>query len=231
MFSWFLDRRNPNDNYHQSNGQSGPVPVQVQPSTSLGLKIEKPSFNSVRIEGSKQNIIGNQTSQKHIFQQHQANTTPKDPFFDFQFQKPKEGDDFSVQRNNFIFDHYKTFNETNLFDLGIDITSSGPIFPNLQSIVSDLPLGEKSFYQNPEEYQRIDYNAFQANEEIFIKSASDECLLFIFYSKPRTISQKYASDELINRKFVYINDMKQWKNEQGLLFNPKKWIFEDPSKR
>ena len=229
MFSWLLDKQNPNDkNYQQSNSQSVSIIGQNQTNANPGLKIERPTFNSVRIEGSKQNIIANSSSQKHVPQPQQTN---KCSFLENQLIKHNEGDEFSIQRNNFIFSHYKTFNETNLFNLGFDITSEDPIFPNLQSIVSDIPLGDQTFYQIPQTYQNIDYKRFQNNEEIFIKNASDECLLFIFYSKPRTISQIKAGNELINRNFVYISELKQWKNPKGIVFNQNKWNFEDPEKR
>ena len=214
MFSWLLDRHNPNQTLSQSSSST----------QSFGntLKIEKPTFNSVKIEGSKQNI----TPQKH---ESQTSALSKDISINLPVSKytPIEGNPFSIQRNNYVFSNFKTFNETNLFDLGIDISSSDPIFPSLESIISDNPLGENTFYHIPQSYKIIDTKSFQKNENLFLKNASNECLLFIFYSKPRTVSQVKAAEELERRNFVYLSEKQKWKNENNQIFNEEKWTFEN----
>ena len=122
-----------------------------------------------------------------------------------------------------MFSHQKTFNETNLFSLGIDLNSTAPLLPKLKSIISELPFGEETEYEIPEFYEEIENQ--HESEDMFISKASDECLMFIFYSKPRTKSQLKAARELEKREFSFIDQ--KWRNRGGAAFNQNKWMFEE----
>ena len=192
--------------------------------TTTSLKIEKPTQNSVVIEGSKQSILTNspqKQQKKTIIQRKQLVTEIKN-------ECPVEGEDFSLTRNSYVFSHQKTFNETNLFELGIDLSSDKPILPKLKSIVSELPFGEASEYEIPEIYKEIEIKNPEEAEEMFISKATVECLLFIFYCKPRTKSQLNAAKELEKRGFTFKNQ--KWFDKEGRSFDSNKWAFDEAKK-
>ena len=213
-FSWFFQKNESNQFIKKSSEQDNQITITTYGSTS-NLRVEKPSQNSVIIEGSKQNISANSSPQRHppVSIRNKEKENLNDENFNF----------FSLKKNSLNFSHQKTFNETNLFDLGVDLYSESPLLPKLKSIVSEIPFGNETKYYIPDIYQNIEN--IEENEENFIKKASDECLFFIFNSKPRTISQKMAANELKERGFKYDGNIKTWINKNGFIFDINQWKF------
>lgn len=206
-FSWFLQMQGNNPQYQNHTGQ-GPMP-------SPNLKVEKPSYNSVIIQSNKQ------TLQNTVIQS--PNSSPqRSPVKSLRMVPSKNFNQkfnpFSLENVVTEYENECTFNETDITSLGIDFESDKPILPYLKSIVSDLPFGSSTTYRIPASFN------FKQPQSLnpFIKFASDETLLYIFYSQPRSQQQVDAANELKSRNYTF-NQF--WENKEGVIFDPQSWKF------
>lgn len=121
------------------------------------------------------------------------------------------------------FEENPGYNETDLTQLGIDVSTTQPILPNLQSVFSEIPLGSKSSYKTIESYNEI-------KQEPDIKSRipmfTAQTLLFIFYSGKKK-DANLAAAELQRRGCIYNHEKDEWTVQNGLSWNVSKWKPED----
>jgi hypothetical protein len=118
------------------------------------------------------------------------------------------------------FEESKSFNETDLGTLGLDLKYQEPLLPLLHSVLSDAPLLDHSVLVSPECYSKIP--AIGSPQDKFTMF-SDETLLYIFYTCVRDALQGLAADELVKRGWCYNDDTEEWRNGGGLVWNVEHW--------
>jgi hypothetical protein len=94
------------------------------------------------------------------------------------------------------------------------------MLPMLHSVLSDAPLAGHSFYPIPECYRDV-VRPGGAQEKIAI--FTDQTLLFIFETEPRTVMQALVAEELEKRGFVYDEDVEKWRTPSGKEWDPGRW--------
>lgn len=112
-----------------------------------------------------------------------------------------------------------SFNEVNLMNLGIDVNSQQPLLPHLQSIILDLPLGQKSSYPAPQEYSELPTEC-DIKQRLSLFNTST--LMYIFYTGNKKDMQSAAA-ELCRRGFTYDTDYLEWRNPNGNKFDSNTW--------
>ena len=121
------------------------------------------------------------------------------------------------------FEEKQCFNETDLTQLGIDVTSTQPLLPNLQSVMSEIPLGMKSSYQAPQWYKTIPQ---EPDIKQRISLFGTQTLFFIFYGCAKK-EMRLAALELQRRGYTYNSETNQWKSPNGSLWDISKWKPDD----
>jgi hypothetical protein len=123
------------------------------------------------------------------------------------------------------FEDGKSFNDTDIGTLGLDLHCDKPMFPALQSILSDAPLGERSCHPIPDCYRAV-VAPVRAQEKTSL--FTDQTLLFIFETEPRTAMQLLAADELQRRGFVYDDATEKWRTPRSRVWDAAKWAEVEP---
>jgi hypothetical protein len=118
------------------------------------------------------------------------------------------------------FEEAKSFNETDLSSLGLDLKYQEPLLPLLHSVLSDAPLLDHSVLVSPECYSKI---PMLGNPQDKLTMFSDETLMYVFYTFAKDLLQGLAADELVKRGWVYIEDTEEWRNANGLVWNVEQW--------
>lgn len=123
------------------------------------------------------------------------------------------------------FKEERSFNETDLNALGLNLNKEEPLLPMLHSVLSDAPLLNNSCYPMPKSY-----TAFAKTEDPTesIQMFSAPILLFIFYTQMHTEMQTAASNELMKRGFSYDEEKGSWSNPEGAEWDINQWKFAEP---
>ncbi|KAH0786482.1 NOT2/NOT3/NOT5 domain-containing protein [Histomonas meleagridis] len=137
-------------------------------------------------------------------------------------QPPQSPVYHQVSLNSFVmsFDYGKTFNETDLSTLGLDLKCQEPLLPMLHSVLSDAPLLDHSCYPIPECYAKVS-PAGKPEEKISL--FSDQTLLFIFYTHPNSELQEKAANKLIKKGYKYSPENEEWTTPDGYQWNLEQW--------
>ena len=124
------------------------------------------------------------------------------------------------------FKDEKSFNETDLFSLGINMKEKEPMLPMLHSVLSDAPLSSHSVYPTPKSYADL-----STNEDPVAKIGlfKDQILFFIFYTQPKTEMQAAAYKELEDRGYSYDEDKGIWLNSDGAEWDVNQWKLIEPT--
>ena len=117
------------------------------------------------------------------------------------------------------FEETKTFNETDLASLGLDLKCEKPLLPMLHSVLSDAPLLDKSCLPIPECYTKA--NAGDPQEKIGV--FSDQTLVFIFETQTGTTMQTLAAEELKKRGFSFDSESGKWRIPSGNEWSVDQW--------
>ncbi|EAX97576.1 hypothetical protein TVAG_064170 [Trichomonas vaginalis G3] len=164
-----------------------------------------------------------------IIQQAPSTPQPKD-IFHLSIKKPSEQpvSDFipkhSLAAYIAEYEANPSFNEVNLANLGIDVNTTQPLLPNLQSIVSDLPLGQKTSYPAPQAYSELAPEC-DLKQRLYLFNTST--LMYIFYTGNKRDMQDAAA-ELCRRGFTYDTEDDEWRNPNNVKFDTNTWkIPED----
>jgi CCR4-NOT transcription complex subunit 2 len=118
------------------------------------------------------------------------------------------------------FEDGKTFNETDLASLGLDLNYEKPIVPILHSVLSDSPLAGRSWHPIPECYAKVPAPGLPQDK---ISLFSEQTLMFIFDTEPRSALQNMAANELIKRGFVYDDESERWRTTEGREWSVELW--------
>lgn len=118
------------------------------------------------------------------------------------------------------FEEGKSFNETDLASLGLDLQCDKPLLPMLHSVLSDVPLLDKSCLPVPECYTKIEA-AGDPREQIGL--FSEQTLMFIFATQTKTPLQAQAAEELQKRGFSYDADSETWHMPNGNEWSVNEW--------
>lgn len=102
----------------------------------------------------------------------------------------------------------KSFNETDLEALGLDLKCQEPLLPMLHSVLSDSPLLDHSRHHMPECYSKIQFGNPSEKLSLFTPNT----LLFIFYTYPHDPLQSQAAKELQRRQWQYDEEKEEWKD-------------------
>lgn len=130
--------------------------------------------------------------------------------------------------NSFVssFEYGKTFNETDLSTLGLDLKCQEPFLPMLHSVLSDAPLLERSCYPIPECYSNISpTGAPEEKMSLF----SEQTLLFIFYTNQSL--QEKAANELEKKGYTYSQENEEWRTPEGYKWSVEQWKVIDESQK
>ncbi|EAY10249.1 hypothetical protein TVAG_046710 [Trichomonas vaginalis G3] len=122
------------------------------------------------------------------------------------------------------FKDEKSFNETDLYSLGLNLNKEEPLLPMLHSVLSDAPLLNNSCYPMPKSYAALERSENPIEK---INLFSDSILLFIFYTQSQTDMQTAASNELIRRGFQYDEEKCTWSNSEGAEWDINQWKFAE----
>ena len=114
----------------------------------------------------------------------------------------------------------KSFNDTDLNSLGIDLNEKEPMLPMLHSVLSDAPLSSHSVYPTPSSYSSLSTNEDPTEK---MNLFSDQILFFIFYTQVKSDMQVAAANELIRRAFTYDEDKGTWSNSEGYEWDVNQW--------
>lgn len=130
--------------------------------------------------------------------------------------------------NSFVssFEYGKTFNETDLSTLGLDLKCQEPFLPMLHSVLSDAPLLERSCHPIPECYSNISPTGTPEDK---ISQFSDQTLLFIFYTNQSL--QEKAANELEKKGYTYSQENEEWKTPEGYKWSVEQWKVIDESQK
>lgn len=121
------------------------------------------------------------------------------------------------------FEDEKSFNETDLEVLGLDLKCQEPLLPMLHSVLSDAPLLDHSRHPMPECYSKIQCGKPSDKLSLF----TPQTLLFIFYTYPRDPLQTQAATELQRRQWKYDQDTDKWNDQDGNPWSVDQWEIED----
>ena len=121
------------------------------------------------------------------------------------------------------FQQTTSFNETDLTQLGIDVNSTQPLLPNLQSVMSAIPLGMKSSYQAPQWYKSIPQ---EPDIKQRISLFGTQTLFFIFYGCGKKES-RLAALELQRRGYTYNSETNEWSSPNGSVWDMSQWKLDD----
>lgn len=118
------------------------------------------------------------------------------------------------------FEDTRTFNETDLASLGLDLKCSEPLLPMLHSVLSDAPLLEHSCHPTPECYTKI-LPTGEPQDKISL--FTPQTLFFIFYTYTNNPLQILAADELTKRGYTFDEETCEWHSDPGLVWNCDTW--------
>jgi hypothetical protein len=118
------------------------------------------------------------------------------------------------------FEDGKSFNETDLATLGLDLQCDKPLLPMLHSVLSDAPLLNHSCHPIPESYKKVAVSGMPLEK---VKLFSDETLMFIFATEAQTRLQSSAADELTRRGLVFDEERGRWQTQSGREWNMDLW--------
>lgn len=214
----FRDQRN---SRNQNNGNQNTPKIEVTRNRGTTVSI---------VSKSEKDKIGSfqpQTTPQIQTVQPKENVQAKKPALTIQ-QKPQQPISDYVSKHSlqaFIseFEETPSYNETDLTELGIDVSTTQPILPNLQSIFSEIPLGSKSSYKTIEAYNEIKQEPDLKGR---ISLFTTPTLLFIFYSGKKK-ETNLAAAELQRRGCVYNHEKNEWTTQNGSLWDVTNWKPED----
>jgi hypothetical protein len=118
------------------------------------------------------------------------------------------------------FEDGKSFNETDLATLGIDLNCQRPLLPMLHSVLSDAPLLTYSCHPLPDYYPRACATGLAQDKMAIF---SDQTLLFIFETDTKSLLQKAVADELARRGWVFEEETERWISPSGNEWNVNEW--------
>jgi hypothetical protein len=118
------------------------------------------------------------------------------------------------------FEEGKSFNETELSGLGLDLHYDRPILPLLHSVLSEAPLAGHSWHGIPEHYREV---APSRPPQDKVALFSEQTLLFIFETEPRSPLQAMAADELARRGFVFDEEAEKWRTPNRRDWDTERW--------
>ena len=149
-----------------------------------------------------------------VVQQSTAAAPPPSP------QQQPQMSRFSLLSFVSSFEEGKSFNETDLASLGLDLQCDKPLLPMLHSVLSDAPLLDKSCLPVPECYTKIE-TAGEPKEKIGL--FTEQTLMFIFATQTRTPLQAQAAEELQKRGYVFDSDSETWRMPNGNEWSVDEW--------
>ena len=149
-----------------------------------------------------------------VVQQSPAAAPPPSP------QQQPQMSRFSLLSFVSSFEEGKSFNETDLASLGLDLQCDKPLLPMLHSVLSDAPLLDKSCLPVPECYTKIE-TAGEPKEKIGL--FTEQTLMFIFATQTRTPLQAQAAEELQKRGYVFDGDSETWRMPNGNEWSVDEW--------
>ena len=121
------------------------------------------------------------------------------------------------------YEEQQSYNETDLTQLGVDTTSTQPLLPSLQTVLSDLPMGMKSSIQTPQWYKDVKQSP---DLKQVISLFGTQTLFFIFYACSKK-EMNLAANELKKRGYTYIPETNQWRSPNGSVWNISNWKLEE----
>lgn len=119
------------------------------------------------------------------------------------------------------FEDEKSFNETDLEVLGLDLKCKEPLLPMLHSVLSDAPLLDHSKHPIPECYSKIQLGSGNPAERLSL--FSPKTLLFIFYTYPHDPLQIQAASELNKRQWTFDEENEEWIDKNGNHWSVDQW--------
>ena len=202
--------------------QSQPLPVSIAPASSGNISINTPSLNTQKSgnltftkgPSSTQIIISPPTQQTQPFSQ-QTSQPSSQP----QINPQKNFERLSLLSFISSFEDEKSFNETDLEVLGLDLEYKKPILPMLHSVFSDAPLLDHSKHPMPECYSKIQ----SGNPAEKLSLFSSKTLLFIFYTYPHDPLQIQAAAELTKRQWSFDEENEVWNDQDGNPWSVDQW--------
>lgn len=118
------------------------------------------------------------------------------------------------------FEDEKSFNETDLEVLGLDLKCQEPLLPMLHSVLSNAPLLDHSKYPTPESYSSVNQPGNPIEKVALFPPAT---LLFIFYTCPHDPLQVQAAQELLRRQWTYDDENEEWRDPDGNPWSISQW--------
>jgi hypothetical protein len=122
------------------------------------------------------------------------------------------------------FEDGRSFNETELAGLGLDLRYDRPILPLLHSVLSEAPLAARSWHAVPAAYRAV---APPGPPQDKLALFSEQTLLFIVETEPRTALQALAADELAKRGFAFDDDAERWRTPGRREWDTEHWREAD----
>ncbi|KAF2395712.1 hypothetical protein EJ06DRAFT_585673 [Trichodelitschia bisporula] len=101
-----------------------------------------------------------------------------------------------------------------LTQLGLDLESSEPLWPQFGSPFDERPVVPE--FKLPEAYKVTNIAPLHSK----IPSLTDETLIMIFYQYPRDILQELAAQELYKRDWRWHKELKQWMMKDTTYMQP-----------
>jgi hypothetical protein len=153
-------------------------------------------------------------------------TKPPSP----QHQQPEQPSRLSLAQFVSQFEEGKSFNETDLGSLGLNLNYSGPFLPMLHSVLSSAPLLTVSCHPIPDYYLKCpSIGSMEDKQSLF----TDQTLMFIFHTETGTPFQRMAAEELFRRGFQldeytgkwYTKNQNEWSIDEWRELEPPEETF------
>ena len=209
------------------------IKVKINDKTSNRIVIQRPNNTTQQNAPNKRSepnqslpfIISNNQSLNNITIAKPSNSNtdsikpipPEEPLN--QKQKNLNFERLSLLSFVSSFEDEKSFNETDLEVLGLDLKCQEPLLPMLHSVLSDAPLLDHSRHPMPECYSKIQAGNPAEKLSLF----TPKTLLFIFYTYPRDPLQIQAAAELIKRQWVFDEENEEWRDQDGNPWSVDQW--------
>ncbi|KAK8833843.1 transcriptional regulator [Tritrichomonas musculus] len=207
-----------------SSMNSGSMPMNVSslgPGAQISINQSAGNISIVKGPSSPQISISSQQAPQQLQRTNppsKAQTTSQPNQVPFPNPQPDAFHRLSLLSFVSTFEDEKSFNETDLEVLGLDLKCQEPLLPMLHSVLSDAPLLDHSRHPMPECYSKI-----QSGKPIEkISLFSPQTLLFIFYTYPRDPLQVQAAAELIRRNWMF-DEVEGWRDQDGNTWSVDQW--------
>jgi hypothetical protein len=118
------------------------------------------------------------------------------------------------------FEDGKSYNETDLAGLGLDLECEGPLLPMLHSVLSEAPLLTNSCHPIPDYYRECPAVGSVEDKQALL---TDQTLMFIFETEVRSKLQRIAAEELTKRGFSFDEETGKWFTRTGNEWSIEEW--------